>query len=92
MIESFRHKGLKDFFENGKAAKLDARYLTKLKLILFRLDTAEDIEDMRYSGSGLHSLKGDLEGFYAVKVTGNWRLIFRFEDKNAYEVDLLDYH
>lgn len=92
MIESFRHKGLKEFYESGKTAKLDTRYLAKLKLILFRLDTAEEIEDMRYPGSGLHSLKGNLEGFYAVKVMGNWRLIFRFEDANAFDVDLIDYH
>ena len=92
MIESFRHKGLKEFYESGKTAKLDTRYLAKLKLILFRLDRAEEIEDMRYPASGLHGLKGNLEGFYAVKVMRNWRLIFRFEDANAFDIDLIDYH
>lgn len=92
MIESFRHKGLRDFFEQGKSAKLDSRFLAKLRLILFRLDTAVDIEDMRYAGSALHTLKGDLEGYYAVKVSANWRLIFRFEDGAALDLDLLDYH
>ncbi len=92
MIESFRHKGLKELYETGNSPKLDPRQLQKLRLILFRLDTAQEIDDMRFAGSGLHALKGDLKDFYAVKVTANWRLIFRFDSGEVHDVDLLDYH
>ena len=56
-----------------------------------RLDTARSIRDMNFSGSGLHELKGDYKGFYAVKVSGNWRLIFKYKGADAEDVDYLDY-
>lgn len=92
MIESFRHKGLKELYQTGNSPRLDSRQLQKLRLILFRLDTAQEIDDMHFPGSGLHAIKGDLKDFYAVKVMANWRLIFRFDSGEVHDVDLLDYH
>jgi len=61
-------------------------------MILTLLDSAVDVQDMNFPGSDLHSLKGNLGGFWAVKVNGNYRLIFRFEKENAFDVDYIDYH
>jgi toxin HigB-1 len=63
-----------------------------LCMILELMDVAEKVSDMNFSGSGLHSLKGDLKNYWSVIVKANWRIIFRFEDGNAYLVDYLDYH
>lgn len=67
--------------------------MRKIKNILFALSQASDISDMAvFPGWRLHPLKGDLAGFWSVSVSGNWRIIFRFEDGKAYDVDLVDYH
>ncbi len=66
--------------------------MRKLKQILATLNAAQTIEAMRLPTFGLHSLKGDLKGFWAVTVRANWRVIFRFEDGKASDVDLVDYH
>ncbi len=92
MIKSFAHKGLEDFFYDGTTRGIQARHADRLGRILDRLDAAEDVHDMGYPGSALHPLKGELKGFWSVKVSGNWRVIFRFEDGNAFVVDYLDYH
>lgn len=92
MIQSFSHKGLEDFFYDGTTRGIQARHADRLARILDRLDAAEDVQDMGYPGSGLHPLKGELKGFWSVKVSGNWRVVFRFEDGNAFVVDYLDYH
>ena len=61
--------------------------------LLTRLDAAATPADMDFPGLRLHPLKGERAGFYAVDVSGNWRLIFRFdEDGNAEDIDLVDYH
>jgi toxin HigB-1 len=92
MIKSFRHKGLKKFFDAGDKGGIKPEHAKRLKLLLFKLDTAKSTKDMNFPGSGLHGLKGEYAAFYAVKVSGNWRLIFRFEETDAYDVDYLDYH
>lgn len=92
MIKSFAHKGLEDFFYDGTTRGVQPRHADRLGRILDRLDAAEDVQDMGYPGSGLHPLKGSLKGYWSVKVSGNWRLVFRFEDGNAFVVDYLDYH
>lgn len=92
MIESIRHKGLKLLWEKDNAAKLPAAQVFKIRMILTLLDSAINVQDMNFPGSDLHPLKGDLAGFWAIKVSGNYRLIFRFENENAYEVDYIDYH
>jgi len=92
MIVSIQHKGLKQLWEKNNPAKLPAEQIKKIRNILTLLDAATKVEDMNYPGSGLHPLKGDLAGFHAVTVTGNWRIIFHFENGDAYLVDYLDYH
>ena len=92
MIESFRHKGLKRLYERGDRSKVAADYADKIERILARLDQATKPEDMDIPGYRLHPLKGDLKGVWAVSVTGNWRIVFRLENGNAHDVDLIDYH
>ncbi len=71
---------------------IDAQQAKRLKVLLGVLATAQSPFDMGIIGTRLHPLKGDLKGFWAVNVSGNWRLIFRFEGENATDVDLIDYH
>ncbi|MFQ5794720.1 MAG: type II toxin-antitoxin system RelE/ParE family toxin [Candidatus Bipolaricaulia bacterium] len=92
MIESFKHKGLRRFFEKGDSSKIQQAHIRRLRLILTQLHAAKEIRDMNFPGSNLHMLTGDKKGFWSVSVSGNWRVIFRFEDGHAYDVDYLDYH
>jgi len=92
MIRSFAHKGLEKFFLNGILKGIQAAHAQKLGDILDRLDASVNVEDMRFPGSGLHRLKGKLKNHYSVKVSGNWRVIFKFENGDAYVVDYSDYH
>ena len=93
MIKTFTHnKGLEDFFYDGAKKGIQAAHAQKLADILDRLDAAYVLEDMRYPGSDLHQLKGPLKGFWAVKVSGNRRVVFTFREGNAYQVNYLDYH
>lgn len=92
MIESIQHKGLRLLWEKDDVSKLPAVQINKIRMILTLLDGATDVQDMNFPGSSLHSLKGDLVGFWSVKVNGNYRLIFRFENENAFDVDYIDYH
>ena len=92
MIVSFRHRGLRALFEDDDRRRLSAAHVDKIKRILTRLDEATEIKHMALPGFDLHPLKGDLKGRWAVSVSGNWRIIFRFENSNAYDVDLIDYH
>ncbi|MHB8257132.1 MAG: type II toxin-antitoxin system RelE/ParE family toxin [Acidiferrobacterales bacterium] len=92
MIQSFRHKGLKRLYEKDIAKGLSADMVPKIERILARLDVAAGPEMMNLPGYGLHPLKGGLKGFWSVWVTGNWRIIFRFDGGNACDVDLVDYH
>lgn len=92
MIESFRHKGLLQLFEDDTAKGVNAEHVRKLRHILGVLHAAETIDALRLPTFGLHPLKGELKGFWAVTVRANWRVIFRFEDGKASDVDLVDYH
>ena len=92
MIASFRHRGLRILYEEGDHRRLSPSHVDKIKRILARLDEASDVQHMALPGFRLHPLKGDLKGFWAVSLSGNWRIIFRFENGNAYDVDLIDYH
>ena len=92
MIEHFRHKGLKRLFQQGEAKGISPDLLEKLENILFVLSRTRRPEDMNLPGFRLHRLKGDLKGFWSVIVRANWRVIFRFEEGDAYDVDLIDYH
>lgn len=92
MIKNFRHKGLKQLFERGERRKVQAEHADKLERILARLEEADSHSNMALPGFRLHPLKGELAGFWSVSVSGNWRVIFRFENGNAMDVDLIDYH
>ncbi len=92
MIKSFRHKGLRKFFLDGTKKGVQPKHAEKLADILDLLDAANEVRDMRFPSSDLHPLKGDLRGFWSVRISGNWRVIFRFENGDAFEVDYIDYH
>lgn len=92
MIKTFRHKGVERFFQSGNKAGINANHARRLRLILGRLDASQKPSDMGLPGLGLHPLQGRYEGFWSVEVSGNWRVIFRFESKDAIDVDYLDYH
>lgn len=92
MIKTFAHKGLEDFFYEGTKRGIQAKHSQKLTDILDHLDAATMIDDMNYPGSALHPLKGDLKGHWAVKVSGNWRIVFKFIEGHVYVVDYMDYH
>jgi proteic killer suppression protein len=92
MIKSFKHKGLKKFYETGNKAGIKSSHNKKLRIQLTALTTATCIEDMDLPGFRLHSLKGNRKGFWAIDVSKNWRIVFRFEDSNVYVVDYEDYH
>jgi proteic killer suppression protein len=92
VLASFKHRGLKRLYENDDHRGVSLAHVDKIKRILARLDEAADIRNMALPGFQLHPLKGKLKGLWAVSVSGNWRVVFRFENGNAYDVDLIDYH
>lgn len=92
MIVSFKHKGLRNFFETDKVKGINPEHSKKLRRILSRLDAAEDIKDMNYPGSRLHLLEPKQDGIWSVRVSGNWRVTFVFEGGKVYDIDYLDYH
>lgn len=92
MITSFRHKGLRRFFETGSRAGVQARHASRLRLQLAALDTAQSIEDMDVPGYKLHPLKGRAKDRWSIWVSGNWRLTFEFRDGNVRVLDYEDYH
>ena len=90
-IESFRHKGLQELFEDGRSAKVGADMRGRAIKILDHLDAITSLDDCR-GVRGFHSLTGDRAGAYAMKVTGNYRITFRWQDGKVRDVDLEDYH
>lgn len=91
-IRSFRHRGLKRLFEQGDRSRIRPDQVAKVRRVLARLDAAPSVADVDAPGFRLHPLRGELRGFWAVEVSGNRRIIFRFEEGDALDVDLLDYH
>ena len=92
MILRFRHTGLKRLFEKDDTRRISPELLSKVERVLARLDEATGPDDMNLPGFRLHPLKGDLTDNWAVSVSGNWRIVFRFEGRNVTDVNLLDYH
>ena len=92
MIRSFRHKGLRRYFCDNDRSGIDSRQAARLRRLLDRLDASDRPEDMGLPGFGLHELKGDRKGTYAVDVSGNLRMTFRFDSGDAVDVNLEDYH
>jgi proteic killer suppression protein len=92
VIQSFRHKGLKKLFVDDETKGVRPDHVEKLQNILAVLNRARIPKDMDLPGFRLHALKGDLKGFWSVTVRANWRVIFRLESGDAFDVDLIDYH
>jgi proteic killer suppression protein len=92
MIKSFRHSGIEKFFTTGSKAGIQPSHTAKLSVQLFQLSRAKTATDMNAPGWKLHPLHGDLKGHWSVKVNGNWRLTFTFENENTILVDYKDYH
>jgi toxin HigB-1 len=92
MIKKFKHKGLKKLYDMGSQQGIKPEHFKRLRLILARLDASQSPQDMNLPGLDLHQLKGSFKDFWSVSVSGNWRVIFRFENNNPIDVDYLDYH
>ncbi len=92
MITSFKHKGLKKLFEKGTVTSIQSEHINRVRRILALLETTSSISDMDLPGLNLHELKGNRRGIWAVKVSGNWRITFKFEDGDVHLVDYEDYH
>lgn len=92
MITSFRHKGLRKYFESGSLAGIQPAHANRLKMQLAALDTAQVIEDMDIPGFRLHPLKGSERRRWSIWVNGNWRVTFEFKNGNAFVLDYEDYH
>jgi toxin HigB-1 len=92
MIRSFKHRGIKRLYERGDRSKIRADLVDTVEDILARLDEAETPQAMNLPGYRLHALKGELKGFWSVTVRANWRIVFRFEGPDAFDVELTDYH
>jgi proteic killer suppression protein len=83
---------LKRLFVHAEGSRIDPRLLAKVQRVLTLLQAAETPEDMNLPGYMLHPLTGDRRGFWSIRVSGNWRVIFRIEEGQVYDVDLVDYH
>ena len=92
VIRTFRHRGLKRLFKRGDRSKLRADQVGRIEEILARLDAAVGAKDLNTPGYRLHPLKGNLQGFWSVRVSANMRIIFRFDSGDVFDVDLTDYH
>lgn len=92
-IEGFQHKGLRQFFERADARGIPTEHAAKIRRVLTLLNAIESpAEFAMFRGLRAHPLKGDLRGFWSVAITGDRRIVFRFEDGRAFDVNLLDYH
>lgn len=92
LIRSFRHKRLERLYERADRRRLAPALVPKIERILARLDIATTPEIMNLPGFNLHPLKGEMKGLWSVWVSKNWRIVFRFQDKDVIDVDLIDYH
>lgn len=92
MIDGFKHKGIKNLYEKGDRSQIRPDLVGKVEQILTVLDAANSPQALDLPGYRLHPLKGDRKGFWAVTVRANWRIIFRFEHGDVFDVELIDYH
>ncbi|ELV7522054.1 type II toxin-antitoxin system RelE/ParE family toxin [Yersinia ruckeri] len=93
MIKTIKHKGLRNFAEKGTTAGIPQQFERRLKMILAALHSATCVQDMmEIPALRCHPLKGDRDGEYSVEVNGNWRVIFKVDEPNVFDVDLEDYH
>ena len=92
MIRSFKHKGLQEFFDTGSKVGIQAKHAARIAEQLFALNRATKPKDMDFPSWVLHPLLGNLKGHWSVRVSGNWRMTFRFIGTDAEVVDYQDYH
>ena len=92
MIKKFKHKGLKQLFESGRSAGINPQHVKRLRQILALLETDETLDDMDLPGLNLNELKGKRKGTLAVRVSGNWRVTFKLEKGDTFDVTYEDYH
>ena len=92
MIKSFKHKGLRDYYETGSTKGIQVIHERKIRLILGALDAAKKIEVLNIPSFRLHKLKGDMKNLYSITVQANWRITFEFKGEDVYIVDYQDYH
>ena len=92
MIRSFKHRGLKRLYGRGDRSGIRPDLLNMVEDILARLDEADSPQALNLPGYRLHPLKGELSGFWSVTVRANWRVIFRFQGADAFDIELIDYH
>lgn len=94
MIRTFKHKGLEKFFKTGSTKGIQAHHKSRIELILLTLNLMKNLEPLSAPSFGLHPLKGNLSGQWAVTVQANWRITFKFDDKtkDVFIVDYQDYH
>ena len=92
MIQSFRHRGLKRLFLRDDPSGIRPDLVDRVQVVLALLDAARSPLAMRLPGYRLHALKGKLRGYWSLRVSGNWRIVFRFEGADAHDVGLIDYH
>ncbi len=92
LIESIRHRGLRRLFEQDDPSRVRADQVERIKSVLGLLEAADSPRGMDVPGLRLHPLKGQYRGYWSVTLSGNWRIIFRFDGGNANDVDLVDYH
>jgi toxin HigB-1 len=91
MLKRYRHKGIRQFAETGSKAGIHSAHANRLRRLLSALDAATSPANMNAPGYAPHSLKGELEGHSAVRVSGNWRLTFMFEGEDTILIDYTDY-
>ena len=91
MIRSFRHKGLKAYWEKGNARSLNSKWLRRIDIILDTLNQAEHADDLNLPGYYFHALKGADKGRFSIRVSGNWHITFEFERNDVIIIDLEDY-
>ncbi|MEQ8627082.1 type II toxin-antitoxin system RelE/ParE family toxin [Ekhidna sp.] len=92
MIKSIKHKGLKRLVEKDDPSKLPAQHARKIKLMVEILNAVNSINAIKIPGGHLHPLTGDKKGYWALSITGNYRLTFRLEDDGFYDLNFEDYH
>ena len=92
MLKSFQHRGLKRLYERDDGSRVRADQLSRIRSVLAHLDNAQAVGDLDLPGYRLHPLKGERKGYWSVTISGNWRITFRFEQGDAFDVDLVDYH
>jgi proteic killer suppression protein len=92
MIQKFKHKGLRRLFETGSSAGINPQHEKRLRQILALLETSETLDDMDLPGLNLHELKGGRKGIWSVKVSGSWRVTFKLQKGDAFDINYEDYH